>query len=69
MTLDELAKALEERELSMTVWLRDCWCAWLFCADDPALGIFPGEGDTIDEAIERALAKWDGKYPTATVPS
>lgn len=65
MTLSELAKTLRARELSMTMWYAEDWCVWLFCADDPALGIFPGEGDTIDEAIERALAQWDRKYPEA----
>jgi len=66
MTLDELDAALAERDLSMQVWpAMPGWCVWLFCSDDPELGIFPGTGDSIEQAVKAALAQWDGKHPEA----
>lgn len=60
----ELEKELTSRELSMTVWTGQAlWVVWLFCADDAELGTFTGSGETLDEAVQCALAAWDGKYP------
>ena len=60
MTLAELEKELDERGLSMTVHQPSPeWSVWLFCSDDPALGIFPGTGVTVEEAVAKALSCWD----------
>lgn len=60
-TLGELSAALRERQLSATIYtLRDdSYVVWMFAADDPALGIFPGEGAELEIALKAALDEWD----------
>ena len=66
MTLTELQDELDKRGISMTLWqsMPD-YSVWLFCADDPELGIFPGRGSTIEDAVGMALADWDKHGPEA----
>ena len=62
-TLAELTAALEERDLCITIWTAagpERWAVWLFCKDDPSVGIFPADGDDIGTVIEEALKLWDG---------
>jgi len=64
MTLENIEEALRDRDLSLTVWANPGeWCVWLFCADDPELGIFPGSGAALGDALAQALAAWDQKFP------
>lgn len=59
-TLAELSAALRHRDLSATIYtLNDGYAVWAFAADDPALGIFPGEGPELEDALSNALAAWD----------
>jgi len=62
-TIEELEAALRERDLSLQIFSTQnaCIVVWLYAADDPELGVFPGEGGTLVEAIEEALACWDQK--------
>jgi hypothetical protein len=45
------------------------WVVWLAAADDPALGVFVGEGDTLGEAFAAAFASWDGTKNQGEKPS
>ena len=61
-TLAELTAALEERDLCITIWTAagpECWAVWLFCKDDPSLGICPADGIDLGSTIEAALKMWD----------
>lgn len=61
MNMIDLASELEERALSITIWQSSpsSWTIWLFAQDDPALGIFKGEGDDLSLAIAQAFRAWD----------
>ena len=60
-TIDELEAWMRERDLDLKIFCaRDaCIVVWIYAADDPELGVFPGEGSTLIEAIEEACGKWD----------
>jgi hypothetical protein len=59
-SLGQLSAALRERDLSVTIYtLNDGYAVWAFAADDPALGIFPGEGPELADALQAALLAWD----------
>ena len=60
-TLDELEVWMRERDLSMQIFCtRDaCIVVWVFAQDDPELGVSPGEGSTLNEAIADACKAWD----------
>lgn len=63
-TLEELEAVLEERGLAMTIWFGRTmaeapFTVWLFAADDPELGIFPGSADRLSDAIEVAQDSYD----------
>lgn len=59
-TLAGLNQALQQRGLSITIYLLgDGYAVWVFPADDPVLGVFPGEGDDLPAAIADALRAWD----------
>lgn len=57
MTLAQLQRELEKRDLALTI--HSTTVVWAFAADDPALGVFPGEGETLEEAVAAALDAWD----------
>jgi len=73
VTLDELAAALDERDLVLVVHQgpvsvanldkltsqRD-WVVFAYPPDDPAL-LCKGEGPTLTSAVLDALTMWDGK--------
>lgn len=59
-TLTELSAMLSERALSATIYtLNGGYAVWAFAADDPALGIYPGEGGELADAMRQAIAAWD----------
>jgi hypothetical protein len=60
-TIEELETKMRARGLSMQVFgtADACIVVWLYAADDPELGVFPGEGNTLLEALEEAFASWD----------
>jgi hypothetical protein len=63
-TTAEIGELLEERGLSMTIWYGRTmaeakFTVWLFAADDPELGIFPGSAEELGGAIDAAIAEWD----------
>jgi len=56
-TIEDLARELQERDLSLIIHSPGSpWVVWLFAEDDPAIGTFVGEGATITFAIEEAIA-------------
>jgi len=66
VTLEDLATALDERAVSVTIWHPHAsgkWVVWLFPADDPVVGPFVGEGTELEAAVEDALSLWDGAEP------
>lgn len=67
MTTEELQRALTERGLCLSMFMSILvdWTVWLWCDTDPALGVFVGEGDSLDQAIRAALDRWDKTYPEA----
>ena len=56
-----LEDGLRERDLALKLVpvVGGGWCAWVFAWDDPALGVFVGEGDNIGDAVAAAVAAWD----------
>lgn len=60
MTLDELAKKLEERGATlMLVPSSPEWFVSLYAGDDPAAAFFVEVGDTLEGAVATVLAAWD----------
>jgi len=68
-TLAELQHELAERGLSARIWTTDRYLVWLFADDDPELGVFVGEGESLELAFKRALAAWDGAAPNLVTPN
>jgi len=59
-TLDEVAAALTERDVAMTLHIvGDTFVVWLVAMDDPALGAFVGESFDLPAAVQQALDSWD----------
>lgn len=65
-TITELGRALEERSLSVMIHTVNgpgtpgaYFVVWLYAADDPAIGRFAGDGDTLEAALSEALSSWD----------
>lgn len=74
MDIAQLEHALTERTLTATIHQRnseyDRWVVWLAPMDDPSLGTWVGEGDTLENAFTDAFAAWDnGGGTEVTDPS
>lgn len=67
----DIAMAIEERDLTMTIHPFNgiAWIVWLHPADDPALGVWTGEGADLNSAIQAAFENWDGSPETSELPS
>ena len=62
-TVSELEQMLRDRSVSVQIFSSKdaCFVVWLYAEDDPELGVFPGEGGTLDEALAEAFDSWDQK--------
>lgn len=63
LTVSELEQRLRDRSLNVQIFssVGACFVVWLYAEDDPELGVFPGEGGTLDEALQEAFDSWDQK--------
>lgn len=59
MTIDELAKALEERGASLQIhWSVSEWSVWLYAPEDSSSTFYICSNVDLETAIEEVLQEW-----------